>query len=147
MRKNWLLVLLLPLLTACSVVMATSGPECRDLSVLKRGTDRYQVLAELGQPVATEVEADGRKCDIFRFMQGQHGAVKAGKALLYGAADVLTFGVAELVTTPVEGVAGKGAEIKARVLYDAQNRVDEVQVLGDGRWIPVQTIGDGTGQG
>jgi len=147
MRKNWLLVFFLPLLTACSVVMATSGPECKDLSVLKRGTDRYQVLAELGQPVASEIEENGRKCDIFTFMQGQHGSVKAGKALLYGTADVLTLGIAELVTTPLEGVAGKGAEIKARVVYDDQNRVDKVQVLGDGRWIPVQSIGDGTSQG
>jgi len=140
MLRLLMVVLSLTLLTACSVVQATSGPECKNLSVLDKGTDRYLVLAELGQPVVTETIEDGRKCDVFSFKQGQHGAVKAGKALAYGAAAVMTLGLSEVVASPLEGAAGKGAEVKAKVLYDAANKVDQVEMLQDDRWIPIQNI-------
>jgi hypothetical protein len=129
------------LLTACSVVQATSGPESKDLSVLNPGTERYLVLAELGQPVVTESDKEGRKYDIFQFRQGQHGAVKAGKAVLYGTAAVLTLGLSEVVASPLEGAAGKGAEMKTRILYDSNDRVDRVEILQDDRWFPIQEAG------
>ena len=58
-----------------------------------------------------------------------------------GLAAVMTLGLSELVTTPLEGALGQGAEIQLRVLYDEQDRVQEVEVLEDDRWLPVQTIG------
>lgn len=140
--RNLIVMGCLVLLTGCSVVQATSGPENKDLSVLNRGTDRYLVLAELGQPVVSELGADGRAYDIFRFMQGQHGGVKFGKAALYGTAAVFTLGLSEVITSPLEGAAGKGAEIKSRVIYDANNQVDEVEVLQDDRWLPLQQLGN-----
>ncbi len=140
MFRSWILVFAVAALTACSVVQATSGPESRDLSVLDKGTDRFQVLAELGQPVVTEKGDDGRRYDIFSFKQGQHGAAKAGKAVFYGVAAVATLGISELITSPLEGAAGKGAQIKARVIYDGNNKVDEVEILQDDRWIPVQEL-------
>lgn len=129
------------LLTACSVVQATSGPESKDLSVLNPGTERYLVLAELGQPAVTETDKEGKKYDIFRFRQGQHGAVKAGKAVLYGTAAVFTLGLSEVVASPLEGAAGKGAEMKTRVLYDSNDLVDRVEILQDDRWFPIQEAG------
>lgn len=141
MIKNYGILLLFCLfLTGCSVVQATSGPESKDFSVFEPGTERYMVLSELGKPVTTETDADGNKYDIFKFKQGQHGAVKAGKAVAYGAAAVLTLGLSEIITSPVEGAAGKGAKMKMRVLYDKQDRVKEVNILQDDRWVPVQTI-------
>lgn len=128
-------------LSACSAVQATKGPESKDFSVLEKGTERYKVLAEFEQPIVTETAPDGRKYDVFKFYQGQHGAVKAAKAVTYGAAAVVTLGLSELVTTPLEGTAGSGAEIKLRVLYDSDDRVDEVEVLQDDRWLPVQDLG------
>lgn len=89
----------------------------------------------------TENDKDGRKFDIFTFSQGQHGALKAGKAVLYGTAAVFTLGLSEVVTSPLEGAAGKGAQIKARVLYDGDDKVDQVEVLQDDRWLPVQDVG------
>ncbi len=139
--RQWGVLFGLVLLTGCSVVQATSGPESKDLSVLRPGTERYLVLAELGAPVVTETDSDGQKYDIFKFRQGQHGAVKAGKAVLYGTAAVLTLGLSEVVASPLEGAAGKGAEMKTRVLYDAKDRVDRVDVLQDDRWLPVQEVG------
>lgn len=127
-------------LQACSVVQATSGPSAKDLSVLDTGTNRFSVLAELGKPVATETDNDGNKIDVFSFRQGQHGAVKAGKGLLYGALAVGTLGVSEIVTSPLEGAAGNGAHMKVQVHYDSDNKVSTVNTLKDGRWIPIQAI-------
>ena len=127
-------------LQACSVVQATNSPSAKDLSVLDAGTNRYAVLAELGQPVASETDEDGNKVDVFSFVQGQHGAVKAGKGILYGALAVGTLGVSEIVTSPLEGAAGNGAEMQVQVNYDGDNKVSKVNTLKDGRWIPVQKI-------
>jgi len=138
-RNFWVAVCCI-MLAGCSVVQATSGPESKDLSVLERGTERYQVLAEMGQPIVTEVDADACKFDIFNFKQGQHGAVKAGKAVAYGTAAVFTLGLSEIITSPLEGSAGKGAKMKLRVVYDQSDRVKLVDVLQDDRWVPVQNI-------
>ncbi len=127
-------------LQACSVVQATNGPSAKDLSVLDSGTNRFLVLAELGQPVASETDNDGNKVDVFSFVQGQHGAVKAGKGILYGALAVGTLGISEIVTSPLEGAAGSGAEMQVQVNYDGDNKVSKVNTLKDGRWIPVQKI-------
>jgi len=136
-----MVLMLVPLLAACSAKMATEGPESKDFSVLEKGTERYLVLAEFEQPILTETDKDGRKYDIFKFFQGQHGAVKAGKAITYGTATVFTLGLSEVILTPVEGSAGGGAEMKLRVIYDADDKVDEVEILQDDRWMPVQKVG------
>ena len=129
-------------LQACSAVQATNGPKTKDLSVLDTGTNRYSVLAELGQPVASETDNHGNKVDVFSFVQGQHGAVKAGKGILYGALAVGTLGISEIVTSPLEGAAGNGAEMQIQVSYDKDERVAGVNTLKDGRWLPVQEIDD-----
>lgn len=133
-------VYLILIIQGCSVVQATSGPGSKDLSVLDTGTHRYNVLAELGQPVASEIDNNGNKIDIFRFKQGTHGAAKAGKALGYGILAVGTLGLSELVTSPMEGSLGKGAEMQLKVGYTADERVDEVVVLRDDRWVPIQEL-------
>lgn len=135
-------VYLILVIQGCSVVQATSGPDNKDLSVLDRGTARYNVLAELGQPVASEIDNNGNKLDIFNLKQGTHGAAKAGKAIGYGILAVGTLGLSELVTSPMEGSLGKGAEIQLKVGYTADDRVDEVVVLKDDRWIPIQELGE-----
>lgn len=128
------------IIQGCASFMATSGPESKDLSVLEPGTHRYSVLAELGQPVVSEKNDYGNKVDVFKFRQGTHGSIKAAKALGYGAAAFLTFGLSELITSPVEGSLNKGAEMQLKVGYNTDDLVDEIVVLKDGRWMPVQDL-------
>jgi len=137
------ILLLVSMIQGCSVVKATSGPASKDLSVLERGTDRYEVIAELGQPIMTENDENGHKVDLFKFMQGQHGAAKAGKGVLYGVMAVGTLGLSEVVTSPLEGAVGRGAEMQVKVVYNDQNRVDNVNVLKDERWMPMQKVNEG----
>lgn len=142
--KHITLFIILGLITiylpACSVVQATNSPNAKDLSVLDFGTNRFLVLAELGQPIATELDEAGNKIDIFKFTQGHHGAAKAGKGLVYGVLAVGTLGLSEIITSPLEGAIGNGSEMQIKVNYSSNNLVSHVDVLKDGRWLAVQHV-------
>jgi hypothetical protein len=143
MRGRMLLVsLAMVMLAGCSISKAVQQPKAKDLSVLEVGSSRDRVLVELGQPVVSEKDANGKQTDFFKFIQGQSGAAKAGKGLLYGALAVTTLGLSEVVTNPVEGTAGAGKEMQIKVTYDALNKVEVVDVLKDERWIRVQKVGE-----
>ncbi|MRX26526.1 hypothetical protein [Kangiella sp. HZ709] len=123
------------IISGCSVVQATSGETKKDLSVLEVGTDRFKVVSELGSPVFTEKNEDGKTTDLFKFIQGNSAGSKAGKGFLYALAAVGTLGLSELVTSPLEGAIGEGGEMQVKVSYDENNKVDDVLVLSDGRWV------------
>lgn len=135
-----ILVFFISFVYGCSVVQATSGPATKDFSVLNKGTNRYRVIAELGKPVVSEVDEQDRKVDVFSFKQGTHGLVKTGKAIGYGVLAVGTLGLSELITSPIEGSINKGADMHLKVRYTKDELVDEVVVLKDDRWIPVQSL-------
>ena len=135
-----ILIFMVVPLTACSVVQATRSPEPRDLSVLNVGTDRLSVLAELGKPLVSDENKAGEQVDLFKFIQGQHGVAKAGKGLIYGVLAVGTLGLSEIVTSPLEGAIGGGAEMQIKVTYDENDSVKKINILKDGRWVPVQNV-------
>ncbi len=85
------------------------------------------VLAEIGPPQWSEVK-DGKRTDIFKFVQGYNTAVKASRALFHGVADVFTLGLWEVVGTPTEIVFhGKNSQIE--VIYDENDNVESVKSL------------------
>ena len=122
-----LLICLIPSFSGCAVYMAANQPGKRNFDVLNVGTYRSRVLAEFGQPVATETR-DGKTVDIFKFVQGYSDGSKAGRALFHGAADVLTLGLWEVVGTPIESIAD-GDEIQIEVIYDLDQNVESVNTL------------------
>ncbi|MGE5306688.1 MAG: hypothetical protein ACM3TN_25570 [Alphaproteobacteria bacterium] len=63
------LVLFLLTNSGCSVYMAAKQPGEKDPTVLRPGTDRSYVIAELGAPTWSG-EKNGEKTDIFIFKQG-----------------------------------------------------------------------------
>jgi len=107
--------------------MAATQPGQKDLSLLSKGQPRAKLIAEFGPPQHTEMR-NGQRVDIFSFIQGYHGAEKAGRAVLHGAADVVTLGLWEAVGTPVEGHFS-GTKISAEVFYDSMDTVVEVRPL------------------
>ena len=78
----------------------------------------------------TENRPEG-KVDFYKFVQGYHGGVKAGRAIFHGAADVFTLGLWEVLGTPIEGYAD-GTEVKLEVYYDESDKVKSVNVLSGG---------------
>ena len=95
--------------------------------MLKPGTDRDLVVAELGMPVSSE-KVEGGKKEIFTFIQGYSKGVKASRAVFHGAADVFTLGIWEVVGTPIEG-SFDGKKITVRVIYDSSDKVKESTTL------------------
>jgi hypothetical protein len=124
MKKLILLVATVFFLNGCSVYMAAKQPDKKDVSIFKVGTPRAVLLAEFGLPIVAE-ERDGKKYEIYKFLQGYGAGAKAGRAVFHGLADVATLGLWELVGTPTEGVFD-GDEIAFRVRYDKDDRVDEI---------------------
>ena len=111
----------------CSVFMAAKQPGKLNVGLFKIGTPRSMLLAEFGLPVVSE-ERNGKKYEIFKFVQGYSAGAKAGRAVFHGAADVFTLGLWEIVGTPTEGVFS-GDEMAYEVSYDKDDRVDSVVIL------------------
>lgn len=114
-------------LTGCSVFMAATQPDKKDIGLFKIGTPRSMLLAEFGLPAVAE-ERDGKKYKIYVFTQGYSSGAKAGRAVFHGAADVLTLGLWEVIGTPTEGVFD-GTEMGYEVSYDENNRIDQAVLL------------------
>ena len=83
------------------------------------------LLGESRPPAVSETR-DGRKYEVFRFIQGYSTGAKAG--VFHGAADVVTLGLWEVVGTPAEAVFS-GDEMAYQVSYDKDDRVDQVTAL------------------
>ena len=111
-------------LNGCSVYMAATQPEKKNTNVLAVGTPRSIVIAELGQPSSTEVK-NNKRTDYFSFVQGYSKGAKTGRAVLHGAADVLTLGLWEVVGTPTEAVFS-GDKVIYEVIYDKDDKVEKV---------------------
>jgi hypothetical protein len=121
-------VSLILIISGCSVFMAAKQPDKKNVELFKVGTPRNLLLAEFGLPIASEVREDGKKYEVFSFVQGYSTGAKAGRAAFHGAADVLTLGLWEVVGTPTEG-AFDGTEMAYEVRYDKDNKVDQVVAL------------------
>jgi outer membrane protein assembly factor BamE (lipoprotein component of BamABCDE complex) len=116
-------------MSGCSVYMAAKQPTAKNLDIMTVGTPRSAVLAELGQPVATE-NKDGKKVDVFSFVQGYSKASKTGRAAFHGVADVFTLGLWEVVGTPTEAVFD-GTKVSYEITYDKGSRIEKVVPLTD----------------
>ena len=117
----------LALAGGCAAVKATQQPDKRDMKVLHRGVPRTHVIAELGAPVWSE-EQQGHMVDVFSFKQGYSKPTKAARALVHGAADVVTVGLWEVVGIPAESIAD-GTDVQLEVHYNADQSVNRVVVI------------------
>jgi hypothetical protein len=111
----------------CSVYMAAKQPTQKNLEVFSVGTPRSLVLAEIGQPQASEMK-DGKRVDVFSFVQGYSKGAKAGRAFFHGAADVFTLGLWEVVGTPTEAIF-TGEKVAYEVTYNTSDKVEKVVTL------------------
>lgn len=129
MRKliYFLVLLLMPfVVSGCSVGMAMSGKETKDTSVLAVGASRDTVISRLGPPQTTVTDSDGTLVDSWDIVKGNQPSV--GRAVVHGAMDVLTFGLWEVVGTPVELVVGQEKHTIYTVRYDTDSKIKNMSV-------------------
>lgn len=121
--------LLLPT-SACSVYMAASQPDKKNLSALEStGMHRDTVVAQLGAPTSSTEHPDGTRTDVYEFYEGSATGWKVGRATFHAVADVFTLGLWEIIGTPTEMVI-KGDKRIARARYDRNSILTEFEVLG-----------------
>lgn len=125
--KITILLLAGMLLSSCSIIMAATQPGRKDLAVLTEGTPRPQVAAALGTPAWSGKDVHGSEVDVFQFVQGYSGGVKAARTTWHLAADVFSIGLWELIGTPIES-SYSGTKMNAVVTYDEQQRVKSARL-------------------
>lgn len=108
-------------ISGCSVGMAMVGKPDPNIGVLSVGQDRGVVLLNLGQPSQTLTTETGRM-DVFHLERGNQQSI--GRAAGHAAMDVLTFGIWEIVGTPIEGFAGDNFTVS--IEYDRADKVTKV---------------------
>ncbi len=116
-------LILAGLLSGCAVGMALSGSEKPDLGAIKVGSARGDVEMHLGNPKSSLALEQGRHADTYEYEIGNEPS--AARAIGHGAMDVLTFGVWEVVGTPIEGVQGE--RYRATITYDRDDRVVDIK--------------------
>ena len=122
---RFILPMLMPVLLAgCSVGMAMSGKPDPNISALDVGQDRDVVILNFGQPAKT-LMTDNERTDIFELERGNEQSI--GRATGHAVMDLLTFGVWEIIGTPIEGFAGD--TITLQIEYDKNNKVQSVKTL------------------
>jgi hypothetical protein len=119
-------VSLCTILAACSPVMEANRPDPIDLKQFTPGEKKFDVLAQIGSPVASAPDS-GLSCDIYKlYTRGPEavgkGAIAAGEIV----ADIFTIGLAEVVFTPVEA-ATKNSKHTVLFCYDQDSKLVSVK--------------------
>jgi hypothetical protein len=140
-RPNWTLLVsaaalcLLNLnLGGCAASRALDKPSPKNYGVLKPGTNRDLVRAELGQAQPSVSRMD---CDVFAFEKGSSGW-KYMRAIGYSLLDIGTMGVSEVLTNPAEAGVGKDKE-RVRVCYDKNQNVVYSERMQIGKPVALMT--------
>ena len=122
------LLVLLGVLSGCSVLLAVSKPDQKDMDVLLVGTPRAEVLKEFGTPAQTGTR-EGNRVDTFKYKEGEQKNQKVGRAVMYGGLDLLTFGLWEPFGTATE-IMNTQPDITIEVIYDEREHVASVGPAG-----------------
>lgn len=115
------LFMCLVVLPGCAIVKAAKGKKDANLSVLKEGTPRAIVVAGLGAPLYSD-----KSTDIYEACKGDESSL--GRAIGHGVLDLLTFGLWEVIGTPIEMASDADKEcFRLHVIYDENNNLKEVK--------------------
>lgn len=104
MRKiGFLLLCGLVLAQGCSAIMAGKKQTRKDMSVIRIGGDRDDIVQVLGAPYMTQRNEDGSCKDVYKLVE--NAGTKGTKTLAivgHTTMDVATLGLWEIVGTPLE---------------------------------------------
>ena len=118
MKRVIVMSLMCLCLTGCSAIMALSGEREANLSTLKIGQHRQEVILHLGQPAKTLSKETGR-IDEFKLQRGN--APSAGRAVGHLFMDAITFGFWEIIGVPIEAIGSSSMTLT--IEYNEEDRV------------------------
>lgn len=133
MRKSILVILGISavglIVQGCSVAMAHNKQTRKDLSVLRVGGDRDDIVQVLGAPYMTTRNDDGSCKDVYKLVEnapteGQRYLEVFGNATM----DVVTLGLWEIAGTPLEMASQKDATTFI-LNYGADNKLKSYDAI------------------
>lgn len=110
------------MISSCSVGMAMSGKKEPNLGMVKQGASRGEIELTLGSPNKTVTLEDGRRMDVYEYEIGNEKST--GRAAAHAVMDLLTFGLWEIIGTPMEAIQGD-----KRILNITYNKDDIVLAI------------------
>ena len=111
--------------SGCAATMAARQPAKKEVDLFQTGTYRSELMAEFGQPLGTEVSADGKKHEVYKFDQGYSKGTKVARVFTHSVLDLATLFVWEIIGMPIESICD-GHEMAYEITYDENNRVASV---------------------
>tara|TARA_B100000780_G_scaffold214126_1_gene153675 strand:+ start:675 stop:1076 length:402 start_codon:yes stop_codon:yes gene_type:complete len=126
--RNLILIAATLLVVGCASQNALNQPELKDLSIFTVGTEREQLILEVGSPAHTEKLENGDRVDLFSFVQGYSHSVRASRAAAHGLAEIATLGLWSIAGSQIEE-SYNGTILGFKVTYDESNKVTQVEKL------------------
>ena len=117
---------LIIMLGGCAVLMAASGKHEPDLSVCAVGATATQIEAQLGNPTSTRPLPDGGTECSYAFWKGDPPSYR--RAAAHAAADVLTYGLWEIVYGTRTESDDQARRYEMRVTYGPDGRANDFVV-------------------
>ncbi|MFA6288114.1 MAG: hypothetical protein WC661_12085 [Opitutaceae bacterium] len=130
LRGGWLalaVVLAAGLLGGCA--STTKSADRRDVSVIRTGVARAEILKELGTPVSSTKSKDGNQVDIFTFVQGVKPAGQVPRPIEREEADAQMLKVMLKQTGFSPDAIFDGKTLTVQVNYDQDERVVDTFLL------------------
>ena len=130
MRKMSLLLLCgMMLIQGCSAMMASKKKTRKDLSVIKVGGDRDEIVQVLGAPYMSSRLDDGGVKDIYKIVENA-GTEETRTFAIVGhtAMDVVTLGLWEIIGTPLE-IATQEEDTIFIMYYGADNKLKSYEAI------------------
>lgn len=130
MRKSALACLLLLPLCGCAVAMSASRSASKgDPAMMQAGADRSTIESVFGSPNMTASLDGGRTKVIYKIDPDAHSEGARDVAVAgHVVADVLTFGLWEIVGTPLE-LAAQDKYTNYILIYGPDNKVQTVETI------------------
>ena len=122
MKKLILLMAAVAMFSGCAANMAMNGKNGPDMKVVKHQESRQEVERLLGSPVEVTELKNGHV--ICRYVYEAKIDPDYIRAAGHATADLFTFGLWELVGTPIEGYVAR--KRKASVEYDESGKIVKV---------------------
>lgn len=125
MKTSFIIVLVIILLSGCSVFMAAKK-EGISIDELSQCKTRSCVISKGAVPIKTEKTEEGATIEVYN-VQARKGST--GRAVMHGVLDVFTLGIWEVAGTPMEGAMGEKKYYSIKVTYDKDENVKSAEML------------------
>lgn len=112
-------------LSSCSVVMA-ANKSGTSMEKVQSCRSRGQFLNAGAQIVSSERLSSGELVEVYQYKK-ERGS--AARALMHGVLDVSTFGIWEVVGTPIEACVDDKGFFSIRVYYDCNEMATSVELV------------------